>query len=72
MHTLKCPFGDLRDSAVILNVVSRGERPGRPTGADEKPMSDDLWALVEDCWKDIRKGRPGMMQVLNRIEAMTR
>lgn len=53
----------------MLKVVE-GERPGRPTGDGEKLMSDELWALVKDCWKDIRQGRPRMVQVIKQIGEM--
>ncbi|KIM92438.1 hypothetical protein PILCRDRAFT_762509 [Piloderma croceum F 1598] len=56
------PFKDIRDGAVILKVI-QGERPQRPTPEMSRPMSDELWDLVNLCWKHNPDGRPKMNDV---------
>ncbi|KAF8071435.1 kinase-like domain-containing protein [Lyophyllum atratum] len=60
------PFPKMRDTAVMLQVT-RGARPPRPL--DSSPswtvwkLTEDLWTLMEACWKEQPADRPTMDQV---------
>jgi len=66
-HTGKYPFHDIaRDVTVILKVMI-AERPTRPTADMGRMMSDELWNLVEVCWKQDPAERPEMVDVVERM-----
>ncbi|KAF8074155.1 kinase-like domain-containing protein [Lyophyllum atratum] len=64
------PFYKLRDTAVILQVM-RGARPERPHESSPSwsiwGLTEDVWALMQDCWKETPTHRPTMDQVLQRL-----
>ena len=41
------PFTSYKEVAKVLD----GERPGRPQGNAGKLFTDDIWGLLEFCWK---------------------
>jgi hypothetical protein len=53
---------------VILKVIN-GERPSRPEGSLELGLTDDIWELVQKCWRHDRETRPQISFVLNRLRA---
>jgi len=46
----QAPFKKYRHFVVSLKVVE-GERPKRPQGDEGRLFTDDIWSLVERCWK---------------------
>jgi len=48
------PFALYKNTAIIFKVLYGG-RPGRPRGAEGEWFTDDLWRVLELCWKH----RPG-------------
>ncbi|KAJ7588097.1 kinase-like domain-containing protein, partial [Mycena floridula] len=65
VYTGRVPFHDIsNDMAVSLKVIN-GHRPSRPA---ELPESDDnIWKLIEDCWKADPGERPIAAQVVQRL-----
>ncbi len=51
---------------VVSDRVIRDERPVRPEGQ----LPDDLWSLIEDCWKRSPGDRPTAKALLSRLEAL--
>ena len=47
----------------MLAVVG-GERPPRPT---HPTLTDDLWALIQQCWDKDARLRPRMLQILRGL-----
>ena len=60
--TGKPPFRPMRKAAVIRAVIS-GERPAKPENAEEIGMTDALWNLLRECWKEDRTTRPDIRHV---------
>ena len=57
------PFSDLSNSLEILRARSGNrQNPPRPDGPNNIP--DDLWDLMERCWKERPEKRPTMKEVL--------
>lgn len=56
------PFSDVNNEVVVVQKVLGGQRPLRPCGRRE--MSDDLWNVVEDCWKQDFRERPTIEEVV--------
>lgn len=46
-------------------LASKGYRPQRP-----RRIKADLWALVQDCWRQRASLRPSFEQILARIDSM--
>ncbi|KAG6910902.1 hypothetical protein DXG01_006585 [Tephrocybe rancida] len=67
--TGKHPFSNRRrDASVIHDIVVLKKIPIRPTESDVLPwLSDNLWALMTECWKVPAGLRPSMQQVSARI-----
>jgi hypothetical protein len=62
--TGQLPFSNYRlHEQVMVAVVSRQERPERPTDNDD--ISDEIWQLWEDCWHTNPDIRPDMKDVEN-------
>ncbi|KAJ6479385.1 kinase-like domain-containing protein [Mycena vulgaris] len=56
------PFCDLtKDGAVILKVM-QGQRPRRSLS-----VPDDVWDLMEECWKADPEARPCARQIVSRL-----
>jgi serine/threonine protein kinase len=46
----QAPFAPCRYLTVIRKIL-RGDRPKRPQGDGGKPFTDDIWGILERCWK---------------------
>ena len=64
------PFYQWKGLVVIRKVVS-GERPGRPQGTRAVWFTDDLWAMLELCWKSQPRDRPSLTALLRCLEDVT-
>lgn len=65
------PFNQYNTLAVIYKTVN-GARPERPMDAASIGLSDALWKVVEDCWKQQPQERPKIRAVLNRVNQIIR
>lgn len=61
------PFPRHNTCAVVAKV-SRGERPGRPRGAEIRWFTDGVWRILQHCWAPKRDHRPGIEEVLQCLE----
>ncbi|KAJ8085232.1 MAP kinase kinase kinase activity protein [Marasmius tenuissimus] len=59
--TGELPFSNLPEGAVIVQVAYFGARPSRPRDAGW--CSDDVWALIEQCWHQDARARPSAQDV---------
>jgi hypothetical protein len=58
----------LNDNTVILRVFFHNRRPGKPTGdAIERGFNNNIWDLMQDCWKKLPDDRPPMEVVLAEL-----
>jgi len=63
-----CAPYDTNNPFAILRRVLAGERPKRPEGEAGKWFSDNIWDVVELCWKHRPDGRPDAKAVLLALE----
>jgi serine/threonine protein kinase len=61
--TGKWPFFPKRETEIILEVISGG-RPKKPENVKEIGMTEGLWDLITDCWREDRTKRPGISKVV--------
>jgi len=64
------PFYPKREAEVVLAVIS-GKRPPKPENAEEIGMTEVVWELMEDCWREDRTERPDILRVLKRFSIIT-
>ena len=63
------PFTQYEGTVVILKVMG-GERPERPRGTQAEWFTDDLWGMLELCWKQPHD-RPNLKAMLECLEGVT-
>ena len=68
--TGKWPFYPKRETE-IMHVVISGVRPPKPENAEEIGMTEAVWELVRECWKEDRTKRPDISEVLRRFCEIT-
>ncbi|KAG6905887.1 hypothetical protein DXG01_017094 [Tephrocybe rancida] len=74
VFTGKIPFYNiLRDTTVTLQVKS-AKRPSRPsepgTSWQEWGLTENIWSLMEDCWKATASERPVVRQIIDRLSPL--
>ena len=75
IFTLKDPFKDfhqnIKSDESVEIMVRRQKNPLRPTRPVSDPardwITDDVWALMEHCWKTDPEDRPKMEEVYERL-----
>ncbi|KAF8176647.1 kinase-like domain-containing protein [Mycena galopus ATCC 62051] len=60
----KCPYFEVKNDIFLASQVPTGVRPTRTN-----TISDDLWSLLEDCWKGESTHRPKVPQIIGRLRA---
>ncbi|QRV85372.1 Tyrosine kinase family catalytic domain protein [Ceratobasidium sp. AG-Ba] len=70
------PWPDVQqDSAVILKVAAKGQRPARPVCQCEDHCgclagNDGLWDLIRECWADEPQERPTVTKLCAALERL--
>jgi serine/threonine protein kinase len=67
----RAPFFHCHGSAVISRMLD-GERPVRPRGVGGRLFTDEIWNLLERCWKCLPEDRPRVEEVLQFLEEASR
>jgi serine/threonine protein kinase len=70
--TMKHPYAHRkRDASVIHDIVILKRTPPRPQDPNSNQwLTDDLWALMQECWRSHASDRPAMSLVAARMRAM--
>ena len=55
----------------VIHAVVDGERPPKPENAEDIGMTEAIWELMRECWKEDRVERPVMPEVLRRFFQIT-
>ena len=64
------PFFSDVDILVIAKVLE-GVRPERPQGLEGMWFTDDIWNVLEHCWKPVPGNRPSVPEVLRSLKSWT-
>ncbi|KZO99074.1 kinase-like protein [Calocera viscosa TUFC12733] len=72
IFTDQIPFCETRNHFSIPAKVLAGDRPLHPGSwtATEKGLSDTMWGIAQDCWKENWKERPRAEELVRRLEAI--
>ncbi|KZT22652.1 kinase-like protein [Neolentinus lepideus HHB14362 ss-1] len=65
------PWKEYRHVGQVLSAISAGRRPVRPSDPEvvARGLTDNIWALMEACWKEERDERPKIAEVLRALPA---
>ena len=63
----RVPFSQLHKYAVIGGIIN-GKRPERPRGEKGMWFTDDIWSILEHCWKPDPGDRPSIKEVFRYLE----
>jgi len=58
------PFGDVRHETAIL-MIAQGKRPEKPSGAESRGFTTEIWRFTQRCWQQNPTKRPGINTVVN-------
>ena len=61
--TGRWPFFPKRETEITHAIVS-GERPSKPENANEIGLTEVVWDLLEECWREDRTTRPDISKLL--------
>jgi len=67
----RVPF-DTNNPLAVVSKVTNGERPERPRGEAGRRFTEDIWDLVQRCWKAGPGERPSARDILRCLEGGTR
>ena len=67
VFTGRIPFEGQKNEAVVLHV-SRGGRPEKPENAQAVGLTDEMWKLLESCWRKNPNKRPTMEEIVRKLE----
>jgi hypothetical protein len=69
IFTGNVPFCDVSNDAAITLKIIQGVRPSRPSHniSVTHGLDDEMWYLIEDCWKTQPMERPGASEVVRRL-----
>ena len=62
------PFAPCNVCFIISRKIVEGEHPERPSGLRGTWFTDDLWALLEQCWSAQPQNRPTTEVILEHLE----
>jgi son of sevenless-like protein len=65
------PYKDFSRDISVLRELDQGKIPSRPDRkATERGLSDDLWALMKECWSKRPEKRPSVTTIKVKLAAM--
>ena len=63
----RVPFSRRKGYDIIGDIIN-GKRPGRPRGKKGTWFTDDIWSILERCWKPNPGDRPSIREVFRYLE----
>ncbi|KAG5352829.1 hypothetical protein C0989_000280 [Termitomyces sp. Mn162] len=73
VFTGSIPLDHLHNDVTVLYQVKMGARPGRPPSSSKSwsswGLTEDIWLIMEDCWKANPTDRPTIDSVLSRLHS---
>ena len=64
------PFAQYRNRLGAATKVLGGGRPERPQGVEGRWFTDDVWRILEHCWRHEPSDRPSVRDVLLHWESL--
>jgi hypothetical protein len=68
IHTGQHPFRNVPGGLSVYGLIEQGIRPERPDASSRIPMQDNIWHLVQKCWKQEASERPSFGDVVADLQ----
>ncbi|KAF9457392.1 kinase-like domain-containing protein, partial [Collybia nuda] len=68
VYTGKPPFVDVVHEPAVMFGVLEGKRPVQPSSDAGRPISNNVWSLIEQCWSQEPSARPSTRRVIEIME----
>ncbi|OCB89265.1 kinase-like protein [Sanghuangporus baumii] len=69
--TGRIPFEGIRSPNVVIEMITKGQRPSRPKGRlIHHGLDDKAWSLITKCWAHDPETRPPIHEVLKELERL--
>jgi hypothetical protein len=68
IHTGQRPFRSIPDGLSVYDLVEQGIRPERPDASSRISMPDNIWHIVQKCWKQEASERPSFGDVVADLQ----
>jgi serine/threonine protein kinase len=65
------PFYEIEPGFLVMDAVLGGRRPKKPEGAARLGFKDELWTIVEQCWRENLDERPRVEEILSCLNDAT-
>ncbi|CEL60554.1 hypothetical protein RSOLAG1IB_09736 [Rhizoctonia solani AG-1 IB] len=66
------PFGQSTRGTKAIQLITSGKRPDRKDHPkmEEYERQNEIWELLEDCWKRVPQDRPSAEKVVDRLKSL--
>jgi len=61
------PYREIPTDILAVHAITEGVRPKKPEAAKQLGFNDELWNTVEQCWLEDRNARPGVGDIISRL-----
>ncbi|KAF5352122.1 hypothetical protein D9757_013277 [Collybiopsis confluens] len=73
IFTHQQPYKNIKHTTEVVIRREKGELPERPTAITEprvlqRGLDDQIWAILEDCWKTTALERPKIDEIIERMD----
>lgn len=58
------PYEEIQNNILLVNAIVEGDRPMKPEGAARLGFNNELWTLIELCWREARAQRPRVEEII--------
>ena len=52
----------------VVSEILEGRRPQKPEAAESLGFTDELWSMIERCWREEPDERPEVKEMLDCLE----
>ncbi|KAJ7489056.1 kinase-like domain-containing protein [Mycena latifolia] len=64
------PFRELLEPAIPIKVAIEGVRPTRPVPWPNTTAYNNIWKLIQQCWKDKSGSRPSAAKIVQSVQRL--
>jgi len=66
--SVQVPFAQYNRAILVLRDVLDDKRPSRPEGTQREWFTDELWEMLERCWRRQPSDRPSLSDILECLQ----
>ncbi|KIJ52439.1 hypothetical protein M422DRAFT_26047 [Sphaerobolus stellatus SS14] len=65
--TCKRPYADITADPAVLRLIIEAELPCRPNPNEAPLLTEEIWQICGECWKNMPEYRPTMQQIASKV-----